>query len=181
MAAGYVIVASILVPAGVPAPAGPRFCGRAIANVKNRTSDSRTRSERVYSRERNPSQAMTRLLAVAPPPLAPIGLACGTQLSHRFTRATRYGYAPGMPGHLVGTYYGDARHCAWTVEGQRLSAPCLADRTAHDGCAAVACRSAYLDQRNCTGGWLCDALGFFGDLPQNRWRHAGWLPALLIT
>jgi AraC family transcriptional regulator len=73
--------------------------------------------------ERNPSQAMTRLLAAAPPPLAPIELTCGTQLSHRFTRATRYGYAPGMPGHLIGTYYGDARHCAWTVEGRRLSAP----------------------------------------------------------
>jgi AraC family transcriptional regulator len=88
--------------------------------------------------ERNPSQSMVRLLAAAPPPLAPIGLACGTQLSHRFTRGTRYGYAPGMPGHLVGTYYGDARHCAWTVEGRRLSAPLRPDTVTvvperHDG------------------------------------------------
>ncbi|MGD9925499.1 MAG: helix-turn-helix transcriptional regulator [Pseudorhodoplanes sp.] len=91
--------------------------------MTNRTSDFPTRSSSATARERNPSQAMTRLLAAAPPPLAPIGMACGTQLSHRFTRGTRYGYAPGMPGHLVGTYYGDARHCAWTVEGQRLVAP----------------------------------------------------------
>jgi AraC family transcriptional regulator len=48
---------------------------------------------------------------------------CGTQLSRRFIRGTRYGYAPGMPGHLVGTYYGEAQHCAWTVERRRLSAP----------------------------------------------------------
>jgi AraC family transcriptional regulator len=66
---------------------------------------------------------MTRLLAAAPPPLAPIGLSCGTQLSHRFTRGTRFGYAPGMPGHLIGTYYGAERHCAWTVDGRRLSGP----------------------------------------------------------
>jgi AraC-like DNA-binding protein len=93
----------------------------AIANVKNRTNDSRTRSETAHGRERNPSQAMTRLLAVAPPPLAPVGLSCGTQLSHRFVRATRYGYAPGMPGHLVGTYFGDPKHCAWMLERRRLS------------------------------------------------------------
>jgi AraC family transcriptional regulator len=65
---------------------------------------------------------MLRLLAEGPP-LAPIDMKCGTQLSRRFIRGTRYGYAPGMPGHLVGTYYGEARHCAWTVERRRLSAP----------------------------------------------------------
>jgi AraC-like DNA-binding protein len=66
---------------------------------------------------------MVRLLPEGPPPLALIDLACGTQLSRRFIRGTRYGYAPGMPGHLVGTYYGEARHSAWTVERRRLAAP----------------------------------------------------------
>lgn len=66
---------------------------------------------------------MTRILSEAPPPLAPIHLKCGTQLTRRFVRGTRYGYAPGMPGHLVGTYYGEPRHSAWTIERRRLSAP----------------------------------------------------------
>lgn len=73
--------------------------------------------------DRNPFQSMVRLLSEAPPPLAPIQLNCGTQLTHRFVRGTRYGYAPGMPGHLVGTYFGEPQHSAWTVERRRLSAP----------------------------------------------------------
>ncbi len=81
----------------------------------------RTRSKTADAAERNPSQSMIRLLEAAPPPLAPIGLTCGTQLSGRFTRATRFGYAPAMPGHLIGTYYGASRPCAWTVERSRLS------------------------------------------------------------
>jgi AraC-like DNA-binding protein len=76
-----------------------------------------------HTRERNPAQSMVRLLSEGPPPLAPIDLNCGTQLTHRFVRGTRYGYAPGMPGHLVGTYYGEALHCAWTLERRRLAAP----------------------------------------------------------
>lgn len=76
----------------------------------------------VHTRERNPYQAMIRILPEAPP-LAPIHLKCGTQLTHRFIRGTRYGYAPGMPGHLVGTYYGEPQHSAWTIERRRLSAP----------------------------------------------------------
>lgn len=66
---------------------------------------------------------MGRLLSEGPPPLAPIELKCGTQLTRRFVRGTRYGYAPGMPGHLVGTYYGEALPCTWMLERRRLAGP----------------------------------------------------------
>ncbi|WP_158074178.1 helix-turn-helix domain-containing protein [Bradyrhizobium brasilense] len=84
---------------------------------------TKTMPDPVHTPERNPSQSMFRILSEAPPPLAPIHLKCGTELTHRFVRGTRYGYAPGMPGHLVGTYYGEPQHSAWTVERRRLSAP----------------------------------------------------------
>ena len=70
--------------------------------------------------ERNAFKAMSRLLS-SPPPLAPNALLCGTQLTRRWMRDGFSGYAPGMTGCLIGTYYGRPQHCAWTMEGRHLS------------------------------------------------------------
>jgi hypothetical protein len=53
--------------------------------------------EALGASERNGFEAMSRLLA-APPPLAPVHLACGTQLTRRWLREGFNGYAPGMAG-----------------------------------------------------------------------------------
>lgn len=70
---------------------------------------------------RNASEAMQRLLATKLP-LSPITLACGTQLTRRWTREGFHGYAPGMAGHLIATYHGREQACSWSVESQRLAA-----------------------------------------------------------
>ena len=64
---------------------------------------------------------MTRLLGYRPP-LAPHVLDCGSQVTRRWTRDGFDGYAPGMPGHLVATYYEREQACAWTSEGRPLTA-----------------------------------------------------------
>ena len=76
--------------------------------------------EALGASERNGFEAMSRLLA-APPPLAPVHLACGTQLTRRWLREGFNGYAPGMAGHLVATYHSGVQHCAWACEGRRLN------------------------------------------------------------
>ena len=93
---------------------------RADATNRRTVRQARPEIDRTYTRERNASQAMTRLLAT-PPPLAPNILACGTQFTKRWTRDGFSGYAPGMAGHLIGTYYGPAQECTWTLEGRRLA------------------------------------------------------------
>jgi AraC family transcriptional regulator len=70
--------------------------------------------------ERNAFSAMSRLLG-RPPPLAPSVLACGTQLTRRWTRDGFHGYAPGMAGHMIATYHGAPQACVWTMEGRRLA------------------------------------------------------------
>lgn len=71
--------------------------------------------------ERNPIGGMTRLLGYQPP-LTPHTLDCGSQATRPWTRDGFEGYAPGMPGHLVATYYDREQSCAWTSERERLSA-----------------------------------------------------------
>jgi AraC family transcriptional regulator len=77
-------------------------------------------AEAAHALERNASKAMTRLLRT-PPPLVPSILACGTQLTRRWLRDGFNGYAPGMAGHLIATYYGAPQDCEWTLEGRRLA------------------------------------------------------------
>lgn len=72
--------------------------------------------------ERNPAGAMARLLP-SPPPLAPVILACGTQLTRRWLREGFDGHAPAMAGHILATYHGRPQQCAWTLGGRRLAAP----------------------------------------------------------
>ncbi|PZQ57772.1 MAG: AraC family transcriptional regulator [Phenylobacterium zucineum] len=64
---------------------------------------------------------MTRLLGYRPP-LTPHVLDCGSQVTRRWIRDGFDGYAPGMPGHLVATYYDREQACAWTHEGRALTA-----------------------------------------------------------
>jgi AraC family transcriptional regulator len=86
---------------------------------------------------RNPTEGMARLLGRRPP-LAPHVLSCGSQLTQRWTRDGFRGYAPGMPGYLVATYYDHGPECAWTSEGRRLAAQLRRDTITlipdqHDG------------------------------------------------
>lgn len=62
---------------------------------------------------------MARLLAMRLP-LSPTTLACGTQLTRRWTREGFDGYAPGMAGHLIATYHGREQACSWSLEGRQL-------------------------------------------------------------
>jgi AraC family transcriptional regulator len=73
-----------------------------------------------FPRETNAFRAMSRLLQ-APPPLAPIVLACRSQLTRRWLRGGFDGYAPGMAGHLIATYHGRRQQCAWTLGKRRLA------------------------------------------------------------
>jgi AraC family transcriptional regulator len=91
---------------------------------------------------RNPTEGMARLLGRRPP-LAPHVLSCGSQLTRRWIRDGFRGYAPGMPGHLVATYYDHGPDCAWTSEGRRLAAQLRRDTITlipdqHDGDWALA-------------------------------------------
>jgi AraC family transcriptional regulator len=79
-----------------------------------------TNRRAAHARERNASDAMARLLT-RPPPLAPSTLACGTQLTRRWTRDGFDGYAPAMAGHLVATYHGRPQDCTWRMEQRRLA------------------------------------------------------------
>jgi AraC family transcriptional regulator len=64
---------------------------------------------------------MRRLLGT-PLPLAPWVLRCGSQLTQRWRRDGFDGFAPGMPGHLVATYYRHEQTCRWTMENEPLAA-----------------------------------------------------------
>jgi AraC family transcriptional regulator len=102
--------------------------------------------------KRNPTEGMVRLLGRRPP-LAPHVLGCGSQLIQRWVRDGFQGYARGMPGHLVATYYDHEQVCAWTSEGRRLAAPLRRDTITlvpdqHDGdwdlAGAIEVSHAYL-------------------------------------
>lgn len=69
----------------------------------------------------NASGSMSRLLGT-PLPLAPWVLRCGSRVTQRWRRDGFEGFAPGMPGHVVCTYYRDEQTCRWTMENVPLAA-----------------------------------------------------------
>jgi AraC family transcriptional regulator len=64
---------------------------------------------------------MSRLLKT-PLPLAPWVLRCGSRVTQRWRRDGFEGFAPGMPGHVVTTYYRNEQTCSWTMENDPLAA-----------------------------------------------------------
>ena len=64
---------------------------------------------------------MSRLLGT-PLPLAPWELRCGSRVTQRWRRDGFEGFAPGMPGHSICTYYQGEQTCKWTMENVPLAA-----------------------------------------------------------